>query len=115
MDIAPETHYENWMKLTHGRISPTNLIFRIAAGRDSAAAHLQATARCSLHALLQGGHVNYKTVFHVALEQALVCFIDLLNLDHLDVRGNSLFPAKLEHLLRFAKPTNTGPGKSPSV
>src|ERR1700723_856863 len=58
--------------------------------------------------LLQRSHVDHEAVFHVALEQAVVCFVDLLHFDHLDIRIDSLLGAEIEHLLGFGNAADGG-------
>ena len=55
-----------------------------------------------LKALFQRSHVDNEAVLHVALKQTFVRLIDLLNLDHLDVRGDCVLGAKIEHFLSLA-------------
>ena len=62
--------------------------------------------------LLQGGGVDHETVFHVALEEAVVGFVDLLDGDALDVGGDVVLGAKIEHFLGFAKAADGGAGEA---
>src|ERR1700731_1889656 len=104
------------MTVTHGRIELNFRCCKLLGSSKRRSPHRQAAASLSHRCkLLQRCHINYKAVLHVALEQAVVCFVDLLNFDHLDVRGNSLFPAEIEHLLRFAKPADARAGKPATV
>src|SRR6516225_12285312 len=48
--------------------------------------------------LLQRSHINGKAVFHVALEQPLVGFIDLLNPNRFDVGGDPCSAITLNEL-----------------
>jgi hypothetical protein len=50
-----------------------------------------------------------KRYFYVALEQALVGFIDLLNANRFDVGGDAVFGAEIEHLLRLRMPPMLDP------
>src|SRR5882762_9796412 len=49
--------------------------------------------------LLKRSHVDDEAVLHVALEQAIVRFVDLLNLDELDIGSDSVLGAEVQHLL----------------
>src|SRR3984957_14080477 len=52
--------------------------------------------------LLQRGVVDDETVFHVAFQEALVGFVNLLDADHFNVCGDSVLRAEIQHLLGFA-------------
>src|SRR5208283_3959539 len=51
------------------------------------------------------GHINYEAVLHVALQQAFVGMINLLDADFFDVSGYTVFTAEVQHFLRFANTT----------
>src|SRR5438128_1721784 len=51
--------------------------------------------------LLQGSHVDHEAVLHVALQDAIVSLVDLLDRDDFDVGNDIVLPAEIEHLLRF--------------
>src|SRR5215472_8960650 len=46
-------------------------------------------------------HVDRETILHIRLEQSIVSFIDFLHWDDLDISGEVMFTAKVEHLLGF--------------
>jgi hypothetical protein len=48
--------------------------------------------------------VDHEAVLHVALEHALVGFVDLVGADHLDVGDDAVFGAEVEHLLGLGIP-----------
>jgi hypothetical protein len=52
--------------------------------------------------LSHGCHIDDEPVFHIALQQAFVSLVDLLNLDQFDVGGDPFLAAEIKHLLRFA-------------
>ncbi len=52
--------------------------------------------------LLQRSHVDDEAVFHIALEQAIVGLIDLVNSDQFNVGSNSALGAEIQHLLGFS-------------
>src|SRR5579864_6522552 len=58
--------------------------------------------------LAQRRVIDHKAILHVALEQTFVGFIDLLNLDQLDVCRDSLIGAEVEHLLGFGDAADGG-------
>ena len=64
---------------------------------------------------LQRCHVDNEAIFNIALDQALVSFVDLLNRDHLDVRGNIMLPAKVQHLLRFGDAADKRAGETAPI
>src|ERR1700730_14588673 len=64
--------------------------------------------------LLERGHVDYEAILNVALEQALVGFVDLLDFDQLDVGSDALFGAEVEHLLGFLDTANRGARERPA-
>ena len=61
--------------------------------------------------LFQGCHINHEAVFHVALDQAFVGFVDFLDGNEFDVAGDVVFTAKIEHLLGFANAANQRAGE----
>src|SRR6185503_15741499 len=52
-------------------------------------------------ARLQAGHVDDETVLHVLLHHAVPGLVDLLDGDDLDVAGDALLRAEVEHELRL--------------
>src|SRR5271166_4308916 len=62
-----------------------------------------ANARIVLPALLrfERSHVNREAVLHIRLEHSLVGFVDLLDRDDLDISGDVVFTAEIEHFLGF--------------
>src|SRR5579872_837197 len=65
--------------------------------------------------LLQSSHINHKAIFHVALDEPVVGLVDLLNGDQLDVRGDSVLSAEVQHLLGFADAADCGTGQAASL
>src|ERR1700689_2485630 len=61
-----------------------------------------------LRALLQRSHINHKPVLHITLEQTLVSLINLLNLDHLNVGGEAMIGAEIEHFLGLLNTADAG-------
>jgi hypothetical protein len=45
--------------------------------------------------------VDHEAIFHVALLHAIIGVVDILDLDHLDIGGDALLGAEIEHLLRL--------------
>src|ERR1700722_1473422 len=43
-------------------------------------------------------HIDHEAVFHIALQQAFVGGIDVLNTDHFDVAHDAVFRAEIQHL-----------------
>src|SRR5437016_3027076 len=60
---------------------------------------------------LQRRHIDHEPIFHIALQHALVGFVDLLDGDHFDVRDDSVFSAEVQHLLRLGNAADQRPGK----
>src|SRR6266496_999374 len=58
--------------------------------------------------LPQRCHINHKAVFHIALGQAVVGLVDVLNLDQFYVGGDAVLGAEIQHLLRFANASDGG-------
>ena len=56
--------------------------------------------------LLQPSHIDHEPILHVAARQAVVRFVDLLHANQLDVRGDAVLGAKIQHLLSLAYPAN---------
>ena len=56
--------------------------------------------------LFEARDVDDEAIAHVVLEHALVGLVDLIDRDHLDIGGDSLLAAEVEHLLRLVDPTN---------
>src|SRR6266513_2732377 len=44
----------------------------------------------------QRSHVDREPIFHIGFKQSLVSFVDLLNWDYFDIRGDVVFAAKIE-------------------
>jgi hypothetical protein len=65
-----------------------------------------------LQGLFQRGHVDDEAVFDVALEDALVGFVDLLDADKLDIGGDAVLAAEIEHLLRFGDAADEAAGEA---
>src|SRR5712692_8942094 len=63
----------------------------------------------------QRSHVDDEAVLHVALGEALVGFVDLLDADQLDVGGDAVLGAEIKHLLRFADAADGGTGQPPPL
>src|SRR6266542_330869 len=61
---------------------------------------------------LERSHVDREAVLHVRREQPLVRFVDLLDGDDLDVGGDALLSAEVEHLLRFANAADRRSGEA---
>src|SRR5712692_355505 len=51
-------------------------------------------------------HVDGEAVLHIGLEQSLVSFVDLLNRDDFNIRGDVVLSAEIEHLLGFKDTAN---------
>nr|GFD54090.1 hypothetical protein [Tanacetum cinerariifolium] len=49
---------------------------------------------------------DYEAVLYVALQHALVGFVDVLNVNDLNIRHNVVLGAEVEHLLRFGNAAN---------
>jgi hypothetical protein len=49
----------------------------------------------------QRGYIDDKSIFNLSFDHPLVRFIDLLNWNHLHVRGDTVFSAVMEHFLGF--------------
>jgi hypothetical protein len=48
-------------------------------------------------------HVDGEAVLHIGLDQSIVCFVDFLDGDDLDIGGDVMLAAEVEHLLRLGK------------
>src|SRR5258708_25556910 len=57
-------------------------------------------------------HIDGEPVLHIGLEQPFVSFISLLDWDHLDIRGDVVLPAEIEHLLGFGNAADHGTGEA---
>ena len=62
---------------------------------------------------LQRRHIDYETVFDVALEKPVVGRIDFLDADELDVAHDVVRGAKIEHFLGFGDAPDERAGKLP--
>src|SRR5438477_6671306 len=62
----------------------------------------------------QRSHVDGKPVLHIGLEQSFVGFVDLLDRNDLDIGGDVIFAAKVEHLLGFGDAANHRAGETAS-
>src|ERR1700722_5992400 len=88
------------------------MLIRMCSSDNAGGMSAPACWRCGhpliLFGLLQRSHVDHEPVFPVALEQAVVGFVDLLHFDHLDIRIDSLLGAEIEHLLGFGNAADGG-------
>src|SRR5882762_8842467 len=64
--------------------------------------------------LLQRSHIDDETVLHVALQQAVVGFVDLLDVDHLDIAHDVVFAAEVQHLLGLGDASDQRTRKLPA-
>src|SRR5580698_560730 len=58
------------------------------------------------------GHIDDKTVFDVALDHPRIGFLDVLNVDHLDIRDDVVLGAEIQHFLRLLDPADGGAGNA---
>ncbi len=63
----------------------------------------------------EGGHVDGEAVLHIGLEQPLVGFVDFLDGDDLNVGGDVVLAAEIEHLLSFGECRRWGSRKGCGV
>ena len=61
---------------------------------------------------LQRRHVDGEAILYIRLEEPLVGLVDLLDRDDLDLRGDAVLPAEVEHLLGLGDATNEGSGEA---
>jgi len=64
--------------------------------------------------LFQGGEVDYEAVFYVAFDQAVVGVVYFLDGDDLDIGGDFVFGAEVEHFLSFADAAYKRAGERPA-
>src|SRR5688572_650339 len=63
--------------------------------------------------LLERSHVDDEAILHIASEQTLVRFVDLLSTNHFHLGGNIVRGAEVEHLLGLAGAADAGTGDLP--
>src|SRR5674476_1644905 len=63
----------------------------------------------------ESAHVDDEAVPDVGGEDTLVRLVDALGRDHLDVAGDAVLRAEVEHLLRLADAPDAGPGEGRAV
>ena len=56
----------------------------------------------------QRRHIKHEPIFHVALQHALIRFLDLIDPDLLDFAGDSAFGTEIEHLLGLGDSADQG-------
>src|SRR5205807_1584266 len=56
----------------------------------------------------EAGAVDHEPIAHVAAPHACIRVVNLVSLDEFDVRGDSMLPAVVEHLLRLGNPADVG-------
>lgn len=61
-----------------------------------------------LSLIFQRSQIYYKTVFYVAFQQAFICFVDLLNVNHFNVCNDIVLAAEIEHFLGFGNSADHG-------
>ena len=86
----------------HRRFAPGNL------------AELHGARHAGDLGVFQRGHVDHEAVFHVALEHAFVGFVDLVHADQLDVGGDVMLTAEIEHLLRLSEAADERAREAPA-
>ena len=57
-------------------------------------------------ALPETRHINDESVFHIAFQHSLIGSIDVIDGDHLNVRNDVMFGAKIQHVLSFTDPAD---------
>ena len=57
---------------------------------------------------MQRCHINNEAIFHVALDQAIVSLIYVLNGDEFDIRSDVMLAAEIQHFLGFFDTANQG-------
>jgi len=80
--------------------------------RSSSAGAAGPAGRAPLLLALKRSHINREAVLHIRPQQPLVSFVDLLDRDHFNIRGNPMRPAKIEHLLSLGDAADRRPGKA---
>src|SRR5437870_2746750 len=56
----------------------------------------------------EAGAVDHEPIAHVAAPHACIRVVNLVSLDEFDVRGDSMLPTVVEHLLRLGNPADVG-------
>src|SRR6266404_9784316 len=64
------------------------------------------------YVLLQRRNVDHEPVFHVTPQHSLVGFVDVIDLDFLDVAGDSALGAEIEHLLSLGDSADERAGET---
>src|SRR5579883_2243484 len=62
--------------------------------------------------LFEGRHIDGEAIFDVRFEQPVVGLVHFLNRNDLDIGGDVVLPAKIQHLLCFGNATNGGTGNA---
>src|SRR5258707_11048883 len=62
--------------------------------------------------LLERSHIDDEAVLYVALEQAIISFIDLLDFDEFDIGSDAVLGAEIEHLLGLANAADGRAGEA---
>ena len=62
----------------------------------------------------EASEVDNEAVSYVGLQHTLIRFVDLLNGDDLDVSGDAMIAAEVQHLLRFADAADRRTGQPPA-
>src|SRR5580693_10448065 len=78
---------------------------RAMSGRASNTARSKLVAHSS-SLFSQRRHIDHESISHIALEHALVGFVNFLNRHYFNVARHSVLGAEIQHLLRFADPSN---------
>ena len=74
-----------------------------------------AEAAATFSPVPQRSHIDDKAILHIAFEQSLISFVDLLDGDHLDIAGDPVLPAVVEHFLRLGNTADKGTGELPTL
>src|SRR3954470_18875977 len=64
--------------------------------------------------VLQRCHIDHKAVLHVILEHPGVSCFNILHFDHLDIRGDAVLGAEIQHLLGLGDAADQRAGDGPA-
>src|SRR2546427_1392843 len=84
------------------------LLRTIARGSRTASLDVRVSPPPTLESGSKAGAVDHEPVAHVPAPHACIGLVDLVRLDDLDVRDDSVLPAVVEHLLGLADPADVG-------
>lgn len=70
---------------------------------------------CTKNQILQSTHIDHKPITHIPFDHTIICFVNFLNRDELNIRDDIMLCTKVQHFLGFCGAANHRTHDSASV